>query len=376
MAEAAAKLCSNPGCDQPGTNHCSACKTTVYCCVICQTTDWPRHKEECSGHLHKTGMANIAKAAQFQRERNWAQTLRYAELAATKLKKLKDRSLGAVKVISDALSCQFNALASLDRQREALACAEECYTLWAMNHLRHSGSIRAALTLIESCIHNREYEDAERYARHAYFMIAEMTDNFIPVDEQPWFLAEVSYYLALSILRSTEAGGIPPEEKQKVGEEAITVARKALEMRTRLHGIESGKVAGAMSALADVLDYFNDVDDDEALRLLEQAIATYRRVEGNSTMNVATGEFKLANAYNHRAKKAVRSNDLDRCVAILELELSHRREAARIYKAINQMDKANQSLHKVGLAEKQLRLIEIARAEGAIAAIAAVAAEV
>ena len=63
MAEVAeVKPCSNPGCDQPGTNQCSACKTTVYCCVICQTADWPKHKEECDGHLRQMGKANLAKA--------------------------------------------------------------------------------------------------------------------------------------------------------------------------------------------------------------------------------------------------------------------------------------------------------------------------
>ena len=310
-------------------------------------------------------MANIAKAAQFQRERNWAQTLRYAELAATKLKKLKDRSLGAVKVISDALSCQFNALASLDRQREALACAEECYTLWAMNHLRHSGSIRAALTLIESCIHNREYEDAERYARHAYFMIAEMTDNFIPADQQPWFLAEGSRYLALAIFRLTEAGGIPPEEKQIAGKEAITHARKALEINNRLHGTESAKVALGMSVLGDVLDYFKNIDDDEVPRLFEQAIAIYSRVEGSSSPNVAVAKNKLGIVCNNRADRAKIANDLDRCMANLELALPHFREAARIYRAVNHIDKADQALLDVAQIEENIQLIGNIIATGA-----------
>ena len=86
------KPCSNPGCDQPGTSSCSACKTTVYCCVVCQTADWPRHKEECPGHLRKMGMAHLKKAKVFYDERNWVQALRYADLAATKLKQLKRSS--------------------------------------------------------------------------------------------------------------------------------------------------------------------------------------------------------------------------------------------------------------------------------------------
>ena len=107
-------------------------------------------------------MAHLAKAVGFNDQRNWVQTLRYAELAATKLKQLKDRRLETVQAISDALGCKFNALQRLDRHREALECIMECYTLWAMNHLRNPGSMRAALGLIQSCLHNEEYEDAEQ----------------------------------------------------------------------------------------------------------------------------------------------------------------------------------------------------------------------
>ena len=228
MAEVEVKSCANPGCDQPGTSSCSACKTTVYCCVICQTADWSHHKEECQGHLLKVGKANLVKAQAEFRQRNFAQALRYADLAASKLKQLKDRRLETVKLIDDALRCKFDCLNFMDQQREALECIKECYTLWAMNHMRNPGSIRAALHLIQSCLHNGEFEDAERYARHAMFMIAEMTDNFIPADERPQFLAEASYYLAISIQALAGTGGIPPEEKQKAGEEAIALARKAL----------------------------------------------------------------------------------------------------------------------------------------------------
>ena len=190
------ETCSNPGCDQPGTNKCSACKTIFYCGPICQTADWTHHKEECQGHLRKVGKANLSKANGFHQQQNWVQALRYAKLAATKLKQLKDRRLETVEAINDALICKYDALQFTARHKEALECIKECYTLWAMNHMRNPGSIYAALLLIQSCLHNGEYEDAERYARHAYFMIAEMTDNFIPADQQPQFLADVSYFLA------------------------------------------------------------------------------------------------------------------------------------------------------------------------------------
>ena len=356
------KTCSNPGCDQPGTNQCSACKTTVYCCVICQTADWAHHKEECPGHLRKVGMAHLAKAKGFHQQQNWLQILRYGELAATKLKQLKDRRLETVEAIDEAMTCKFNALTFMARHREALECIKECYTLWAMNHLRNPGSMNAALALIQSCIHNKEFEDAERYARHAYFMIAEMTDNFIPADQRPKFLAEASYWLAVAILEFAKTEGIPPEVKQKAGDEAIALARTALEMRTQLHGIESAKVAGAMGTLAGALDDFNDVDDDEILRLIEQAIAIYRQIYGSSTFNVAVGEKQLGNVYVSRADRAKAANDLDRCMTNLRLALPHYREAARIFRVINHVDSSDGALRNVARAENKIRQVGITRA--------------
>ena len=357
--------CSNPGCDQPGTNKCSACKTTVYCCVSCQTADWLHHKEECPGHLRKVGEAHLAKAEGFHDGQNWVQTLRYAELAATKLKQLKDRRLEAVELINDALIYQFNSLQRLDRHREAMECIKECYTLWAMNHMRNSGSMQAALHLIQSCMHNNEYEDAERYARHAYFMIAEMTDNFIPISEQPRFLADGSYYLALALFSLARTGGIPPEGKQKAGEEAIALARKALEIHTQLHGTEDIKVAGDMSVLADALDHFNNVDDDEIPRLYLQSMAIISRVEGSSSVNVAVCQGNLGNAYVSRSRRAEAANDLDRCLSNLELALTHSREAVRIFRANNHMVSSDGVLRNIGRIEEKIRQVRIARAGAA-----------
>ena len=297
--------CSNPGCDQPGTKSCSACKTTPYCGPTCQTADWSHHKEECPGHLRKVGKANLDKAMGFHREQDWAQSLRYAEIAATKLKQLKDRRLETVQAIDLALTCKFNALQRLARHREALECVKECYTLWAMNHLRNPGSMEAALSLIQSCLHNKEFEDAEHYARHAMFMINEMADNFIPTDQQPRFLADGSYWLARAIFHLAQVGGIPPEEKQKAGKEAIAFARKALELRTQLDGAESPKVAADMG-----------IDEDEVLRLHKQSIAIFHRLEGSSSPNVAVGYQNLGITYCGRADRARAANNLDRCVAL------------------------------------------------------------
>ena len=362
MAEVEVKLCSNPGCDQPGTNQCSACKITVYCCVICQTADWPHHKEECSGYLRKVGQAHLDKALAFRREHNFVQTIRYSELAATKLKQLKDRRLETVEAIDKALECKFIALQRLVRYREAMECANERYTLWAMNQMRNPGSIYAALQLIESCLHNEEYEDAEHYARHAMFMINDMANNFIPVDKRSRYLADGSYYLATAVLQSAVFGGIPPGEKQKIGEEAIALARQALQLHTQLLGTESMYVANDMGVLAGALDFFNDHDDDETLRLYQQSIAITIRKEGSLSVNVAANEGNLGYAYNKRADRAEAANDLDRCMANLELALTHNRESARIYRATNHVDDADRSLRCITRMEEEMRQIGIARA--------------
>ena len=84
------------------------------------------------------------------------QTLHYADLALSKLKQIKDRHLETVKIIDDAFSCKFDALQMMGRDREALECAKERYTLWAMNHMRNPRMFNAAFGLIQSCIHNNE----------------------------------------------------------------------------------------------------------------------------------------------------------------------------------------------------------------------------
>ena len=74
----AMSTCSNPGCSEPGINKCSLCKITPYCGPICQTADWPGHREECPGHLRKMGMAHFEKARGFNRARNFEQTFRFS----------------------------------------------------------------------------------------------------------------------------------------------------------------------------------------------------------------------------------------------------------------------------------------------------------
>ena len=141
------ETCANSGCDQPGTNKCSACKATPYCGTICQTADWAHHKEECPGHLRKVGMANLQKARVFYQERNLVQAFRHADLAATKLKQLID---APEEYMDEAMSLKFNALNLTGQDKEALECAKEWYCLYLTKHT-HPHAINAGLKRILRC---------------------------------------------------------------------------------------------------------------------------------------------------------------------------------------------------------------------------------
>ena len=357
------ETCANPGCDQPGTNKCAGCKTIPYCGPICQTAHWPTHKESCDGRLRKMGMDHLNKASGFQREQNWPQMLRHSDLAATKLKQLKDRPIEA---ISDALELKCIALGFLGRFREQLESAKEWYCLWNTKPT-DMGAINAAFALIDTCMHNNEYADAYLYASTLYEIINHKYDNKIPYNIRQQYIAEGAYYLATATLRLAKDGGIPPAEKQKAGQEAIALARKALEIYTQLLGAVCDKTATAMGVLAEALDFFNDNCDDEALRLFQQSKAIHTRLFGNVSVNVAVNLDKLGAAYIKRSQIAHDTNDLDLEQELLELALPTLVESARIYRAINQVDDADRVTRNAVIVEELLQI----RAAAAAAAAAA-----
>ena len=363
VEEAETTICSCPGCDQLGTSLCGSCGLIKYCCRTCQVEDWPRHKEECQGHIRKVGMAHLQKANAFNRDSNWVQSLRYSELALVKLKQLNDRPIEAT---DDALGYKFCALNSMGQDKEALECAKERYCLYLTRHT-HPPAIDAAFDLIESCIHNKEYEDAELYARTTWETITLSRDSHIPDDKRQYFIAQGAYYLASAMFRLAQNGDIPPEENQAVGQEVIALARRALEIYVQLYGNDDDDVADAMRLLADVLGHFNGgADDVEVLRLFEQSAAITSRVHGSSSLSAAITINNLATAYMSRADRAKDANDLDRYMANLELALPHLREALRIYRANNRSDKADTVARYIAHIERVL----LARAAAAAAAAA------
>ena len=363
--------CTRPGCDQPGPSLCASCRLVGYCCRTCQVEDWPRHKEEdCQGHLRKIGMSNLQKAKGINRDRNWVQLLRYSELALVKLKQLNDRPIEA---LDEALTYKYNAWNLMGRKREAMECAKERYCLYLTSQT-HPPAIKASFALIESCINNNEYEDAELYARTTWETITLSRDSHIPDNKRQEFTAQGAYFLALAMLRLAQHGNIPPEANQTAGQEAIGLARRALEISTQMHGLENASVANSMRLLARALDYFNNVDDDEVLRLHEQSIAITARVEGSLSVNVGSGKFNLGETYNKMAQRARSTDNLDREMLNLELALFQYREADRIFRVTNHhMDKADKAAQRAVQVERALQQCAAARAV-AVAAVAAAAA--
>ena len=264
-------LCSHPGCSQLGTKSCGLCRTEAYCSAKCQTDDWPRHKESCEGNLHKLGMEYCQKAHSFyDQHNNWAQSLRYCNLALTKLDRMKKRP---VKDIFEIRETKCQALTNLCRDTEALEYARETYHLSITEFgPAHSSMITPAFSLLE-CLRNsntlQDLREAELLARTIWETLNsssyEDKDSFL----RAWRLAEGSRCLAQAIFELALKGGIPPEKKQKAGEEAIVLARRASEYRQEG---EVPEVAYNMDLLADILSYFNgNYNKEEITRLREQS---------------------------------------------------------------------------------------------------------
>ena len=348
------ETCANPGCDQPGTNLCSACKSIPYCGPVCQRADWTHHKEECPGHLRKVGMTNLLKAEAFCRQNNYVQALHHANLSVTKFKQIKERP---IEDIHEALKRKFSALNLMNRNGEALECAKEWYCLYPTNHT-HPPAIEASFFLIESCIQNKLYNDAVLYAHTTWETITLSRDSHIPDNKLQWFTAQGARHLAKAQFNLAQSGGIPENEQESVGIETIALSRRALEIDTQLNEANSDgakDVAQDMLLLASVLTHFKDVGDDEIPNLIMQAKAIFLQIFSSSSRNVAACENNLGAIYYKRAIRAQVENDQERNITNLELALSHFREAAQNYRAANHFDHADQAAILVAQVENALQ---------------------
>ena len=191
----------------------------------------------------------------------------------------------------------------------------------------------------------------------------------IPECLQQQYLADAALHLANAMYLLAQTEDNPPEKKQKVGEESIALARKALEIHTQLDGPDSEKAVVDLGTLANILVFFRDVDDHEAIRLYEQVIAIGSRVSAcSTTLNVAMVNYKLGDVYGERADKAGAAGDLDRSLANLELAQPYLREAARVCSENNLMDQADTAARQAKKNEEKMLQLRIR-----IAAKAAVA---
>ena len=195
-----------------------------------------------------------------------------------------------------------------------------------------------------------------------------LANNDIPGEQRQDYVAMAASLLAETTWRWAESGGIPPEEKQKAGEEAIGFARQSLEINIQLYGTESEDAAAGMTVLASILEFFNDNGGDEVLRLLEQAIAIGTRVEGRMSLKLGPRENNLGSAYCRRAMVAMVGNDVVRLVMNLQLALPHYRKAAEIFKANNHMDAADIVLGLIVDVEERLAKAAVVAAAAAAAA--------
>ena len=291
--------CAKPGCTEVGTKHCSACTTTLYCGPICQTSDWPNHRQSC---WLKIGTDNLVEAEGYNTADNWVQALRYSDIALTKLKKVtSDRPLDH---INGALEIKCIALKFMNRLSESLEVAEERYQLWALaKGPANPSTIDAAFSLIEGCVLCQKYADAEKYAYNLWDILNTNShvDNDIPFDRYQQLLARGAKEYSRATFRLSHTEGIPTTEKEKAGQEAIALARRALEIYTQLYGTEHEDVANSMMALAQVLDHFIESDIDEVVSLYEQSMVIFSRLDGPLSPNVAASTGNIGSAYIHRA---------------------------------------------------------------------------
>ena len=139
---------------------------------------------------------------------------------------------------------------------------------------------------IQSLIHSQKYADAEKCAYNLWEILNtnNHVDNELPSGERESYIARGAQYYAQAIFRLGDSGVIPPGEKEKAGEDAIMLARKAMELNTQLYGANDNKVAFSMQVLAQVLGCFVSPNVEEITRLYEQAIAIFSRTEGPSSI--------------------------------------------------------------------------------------------
>jgi len=234
--------------------------------------------------------------------------------------------------------------------------------MYNLTELGQPGSlctIDSAFYLVESSLFNRQFQDADFFAKTLWNMIhRENVIDTIPAEKRQKYVANAAQMVAQATYQLSENGGISSEEKPMAEELAITRARQSLEINIQEYGEQSEHVALSMGTLSDVLDYFSDGRDDEVLRLNNEALVIHMRKYGKMSMNVGTCQYNLGSCYDRRATNALHINQLDQCYAFLESALICFQEAAEIFETIHFVDNAKAA--KTHTATIEGRLLRVA----------------
>ena len=315
-------------------------------------------EEEDERHLLTVGRGLLTKAKSFYEANNYPETLRCSSLAM-KFNEMNKRSLEG---ISKALAIKCTALQFLCRHEESLECAVEKYKLWALERgPAHPFTIDASFFLIDCLLSTRKYDDAYHYAYTIWEVIHtnNHVDNDIPGEKRLLYVEKSARLLARAIFRLASSGGIPLEEIEKSGTEAIARARQSLEINKQLYGNVSEGVAIATAILADILEYFQKSGDDEIIDLYKLSIDLHRQLHGYMSINVGVNNRNLGITYYNRAEQAHKASNRQQEKINLIQALSYLREAACIYRSINHQDKLKRTLFNVNEVEKKLQQIEV-----------------
>ena len=131
-----------------------------------------------------------------------------------------------------------------------------------------------------------------------------MTDITIPSALYKQFEADVEYYLSSTILKCSKSKNDAVEDREQKREEAISHARKALNLYEQLYGSRHQEVVEAVHNLSLILTYFCPENEDEDLRLLLRSLFLYQELETESSINVGICRNELFGLYVTKAEKA------------------------------------------------------------------------
>lgn len=167
---------------------------------------------------------------------------------------------GDLTLLYNAFVTKGNNLMMQERNSEAKSVFEESYNLVVTAHDPvHPLVLQAGDLLINSCLLNKEYYDAERFSRFCYQSLTRPIDSESEeVASVARSLAEATYHLIVS--KGVEGGDLL---------EAEMLSRKSLRICEKFYGRNHFTAVSILSTLSNILR-LKGGHDDEVKSLLEQ----------------------------------------------------------------------------------------------------------